>query len=237
LSIAVQSQTTPAIAANLTAKSAHVAESGTAVKITIFRWSTEDERKPIVDALDPAAQAAVQAAGVRGGRGRGGRGGRGGGVQLDPNDPALADVDAPAPARGRGGRGGGGAAAAAKPPDPTALLTTALGKAPTVGYLWTNETVGYSIKYAYHTALSDGSERIIVATDRRIGAGTAGWKLLGQEPQTDYEFTLVELRLDPKGLGEGKASLTSKVILDKPANTLALDNYVTTPAILQGVKR
>jgi hypothetical protein len=212
-----------------------VAEAGTAVKITVFRWSTDEERKPIIDVLDPSAQAAAQAsadAGGRGGRGRGGRGGRGGGVELDPNDPALADVDAPQPARGRG-RGAG----PSKPPNPIAELTAALGKAPTVGYLWTNETVGYSIKYAFRSSSPDGSERIILATDRRLGAGTAGWKLPAQETQTEYEFTFIELRLDSKGLGEGKASLTSKVILDKPANTLALDNYAATPTILQSVKR
>ena len=54
---------------------------------------------------------------------------------------------------------------------------------------------------------------------------------------TDYEFTLIELRMDSKGSGEGKASLTSKVIFEDEAKTLALDNYAATPAVLQNVKR
>ena len=116
-------------------------------------------------------------------------------------------------------------------------MTTALSKAPTVGFLWTNETVGYSIKYAYHTSLPDGSERIILLTDRRLGSGTAAWKLTASGTPTDYQFTLVELRMDAKGLGEGKTSLTSKVILDPNARTLALENYAATPAILRNVKR
>src|SRR6185369_16174189 len=89
----------------LTAKSANVSDAGTPVKINLLRWSTDEERNPIVIALDPAAQAAQAARGGRGGRGARAAGG------LDPNDPALADTDAtPAPARGggRGGRGGGG---------------------------------------------------------------------------------------------------------------------------------
>ena len=51
------------------------------------------------------------------------------------------------------------------------------------------------------------------------------------------------MRLDPKGLGEGKASLTTKVIVDNGDNsdngarTVALDNYAATPAILRNVKR
>src|SRR5262249_35924377 len=149
-------QTTGAGVMNLTAKSANVAEAGTPVKINILRWSTDEERNPVVAALDPVAQQAAQAAAAEGGRGgRGGRGGasgdQGGAAGLDPNDPALADVIG-AGRGGRGGRGGGrggrGDAEPGKPPDPISTLTTALGKAPTVGYFWTNEVVGYSIKYA-----------------------------------------------------------------------------------------
>jgi hypothetical protein len=238
-------QTTGACQINLTAKSVNVSQSGTPVKINILRWSTDEERKPIVAALDPAAPAAAQTAASSGGRG-GGRGARGGArgdqdaaAGLDPNDPALADLIA-AGRGGRGGRGGGrggrGDAEPAKPPDPIATLTAALGKAPTVGYLWTNEVVGYSIKYAYRSALPDGGERIILLTDRRLGGGTVGWKQ-ATGASTDYQFTLIEIRMDPKGTGEGKASLTSKVIFDNEAKTLALDNYAATPAVLQSVKR
>ena len=115
-------------------------------------------------------------------------------------------------------------------------MTNALSKAPTVGYVWTNEVVGYSIKYAYHASLPDGGERIILATDRRLGANTTSWKPVAPT-LTDYGFTLIEIRLDSKGLGEGKTSLTTKVILDNEAKTVALDNYTATPAILQKVKR
>jgi len=235
-----QQQTAEAGVVNLTAKSANVAESGTPIKINILRWSTDEERNPVVGALDPVAQAAAQAAAAE--KGRGGRGGRGnrGAAGLDPNDPALAEVVA----SGRGGRGGRGGvrggrgdADAAKPPDPIATLTTALSKAPTVGYFWTNEVVGYSIKYAYRTPLPNGGERIILATDRRLGGGTAGWKTNATGTPTDYDFTLIEVRIDPKGAGEGKASLTSKVIFDSEAKTVALENYSSTPVILQGVKK
>src|SRR6266446_2280387 len=193
-----QKQTTVAGPVNFTAKSANIGESGIPIKISILRWSTDEERKPLVAALDPAAQAAAQAAAAAG---------------------------------GRGGRGGD-----ARPADPIAALTAALGKAPTVGYLWTSEVVGYSIKYAYRIPLPDGGDRIILVTDRRLGAGTGGWKVATGTP-TDYEFTLIELRMDSKGSGEGKASLTSKVIFENEAKTLALDNYAATPAVLQNVKR
>jgi len=240
-----QKQTTETGSVNLTGKSANVAESGVPVKVSILRWSTDEERTRVVIALDPVAQAAAQAVAAAGGRGAGGaRGGRGGArgdrgaaAGLDPNDPALADLDGTPAREARGGRGGRGDAAPAKPVDPIVTLTAAIGKAPTVGYLWTNEVVGYSIKYAYRTQLRDGGERIILVTDRRLGAGRSGWKPVATATPTDYEFTLIEVRIDSKGLGEGKASLTSKVILDNEAKTLALDNYATTPAILQNVTR
>ena len=116
-------------------------------------------------------------------------------------------------------------------------MTAEIGKAPTVGYIWTNEVVGYSIKYAYRASLPEGGERIILVTDRRLGGGTTAWKPLTPAPPTNYEFTLVEIRLDPKGLGTGKTSLTTKVAIDTQAKTLALDNYAAAPAMLQNIKR
>jgi hypothetical protein len=200
---------------NLTATSANVSQSGSPIKIRILRWSTDEERSPLLAALDPAAVSAPAGAASNqsppaSGRGRAARGGRGG---------------------RRGGRGDPAAAST-----PIAALTAAIGSAPTVGYIWTNDITGYSIKYAYRASTPDGGERIILATDRRLGAYTGAWTPVAPAVM-DYEFTLVEMRLDAKGLGEGKTSLTTKVILDNEARTVALEDYAATPAILQNVKR
>lgn len=202
---------------NLTATSANVSEPGSPVKIRILRWSTDEERAPVVAALTPAPPAAAApaaaaasppaAAGARGGAGRGGRG-------------------------ARGGRGG-----AVAPLSPIAALTAAIGRAPTLGYIWTNDVTGYSIQYAYHASLPNGGERIVLATDRRLGAYSPAWKPAAATPVTDYEFTLIEIRLDAKGLGEGKTSLTTKVIVDNEAGTVALDTDAAAPVILKNVKR
>jgi hypothetical protein len=116
-------------------------------------------------------------------------------------------------------------------------LTAAIGRAPTIGYIWTTDVTGYSIKYAWHTPLPDGGDRIVLATDRRLGAYSPAWTLPAGAAPTDYEFTLIELRLGTKGIGEGKASLTAKVAVDGDAKTVALENYAGAPAILQNVKR
>jgi hypothetical protein len=205
---------------DFTAVSANVAQPGTPVRIRLMRWSTDEERDPIVAALNPAPAESVappSASPTAAGRGAG-RGGR-----------------------GRGGRGRGAPAA---PLTPAAALTAALGRAPTVGYLWTTDVTGYSIKYAFHASSPGGGERIVLATDRRLGAYSPAWKLAppagtdasAKEP-ADYEFTFVEIRLDARGMGEGKTSLTTKVVSDSEARTVALDNYAATPSILEHVKR
>jgi hypothetical protein len=186
-----------------------VAEAGTPVKIRILRWSTDQERAPILAALSPAPQPSV----------------------TPPLSPAEAARGRGAAAAGRGrGRGRGAAAAQLSP---IAAFTAALGRAPTLGYIWTNEVTGYSIKYAWHSPLPDGTDRIILASDRRLGAYTNAWKSTTAAPDTEYTFTLIELRAGPKGMLEGKTSLTSKILIDNDAKTVALENYSTIPTTLR----
>ena len=83
----------------------------------------------------------------------------------------------------------------------------------------------------------DGSERLIFATDRRLGAWNNLWKPAGTATATNYEFSVVELRLNARGEGEGKASLSGKVAIDAAANTIALADYTTTPVVFKDVKR
>ena len=205
---------------DFTAVSANVKEPGSPVRIRLNRWSTDEERSPVLAALTPAADAAAGGANATNATSASGRGAAG---------------------RGRGARGRGrGRGEAAAPQTPIAALTAAISRAPTVGYLWTTDVTGYSIKYAYHAPSPGGGERIVLATDRRLGAYSPGWELAAaraKPAETDYDFTLVEIRLDGKGSGEGKTSLTTKVVADNEAHTLALDNYAATPALLAHVTR
>jgi len=238
ISVSLASAQTPSTQtpqAIFAATSAHVAQPGSPVNIRIFRWSTEEERAPLIAALNtppppppapappppvipapaaPPPDGDTAPAPDRGNAGRAGRAGRGG---------------------GRDGRGGRGEAPPPPPITPIGALTSAIAKAPTIGYIWTDEATGYSIKYAYRLPLPAGGERVVLATSRVLGGGSIQWKL--SEPTTEYEFTIIELRLNAKGLGEGKTSLTSKVVVDKEASTLALENYAAAPVILQNVKK
>jgi hypothetical protein len=113
-----------------------------------------------------------------------------------------------------------------------------LQKAPTIGYIWTTETAGYPLRYAYRVSMADGTDRIILAIDRQLGSfEPQRWKLSGTAPRMDFPFTVIELRINKAGLGEGKASLNTKVIADATAKTIALDNYAATPILFRGVKK
>ena len=228
---------------NFTATSANVAGAPDSIRINVVRWSTDAERDQLLAAWNLTAPAPAAAAGRGGGRGAA-RGGD------DPAPDPSADDDgaapAAAPARGgrgaarggaAGGRGGGRGGAAPVQQTPESSLAAALQKAPTLGYLWSSEVAGYSLRYAGRFPQADGGERLILITERRLGAWNELWKPAGTDAPTNYEFSVVELRLDSKGEGEGKISLTGKVALDTAAKTIGLENYGGSPVILKNVRR
>jgi hypothetical protein len=155
--------------------------------------------------------------------------------------PLLAALVAPpppppsapaAPAAGRAGRAARGGRGAGPPPSPLARLTTAIKTAPTVGFIWSDGPTGYSIKYAWRSSAPNTPERVVLVTDRRLGANETSWPQASGSA-ADAEFTVVEMRIDGRGLGEAKSSLTSKVVVDAAANTLALDGYAEAPVLLK----
>jgi hypothetical protein len=230
---------------HFTAITANVSGAGEPIKINLNGWSTDAQRDQFVAAWTMKNQpspAPAEGPGGRGGRGAGGRGGRGArgargaadGASDSPADPDAVDADNPA---FRFGRGGARGAVEEAPQTPVASLTSTIKKAPTLGILWTSENVGYSIKYAYRISQPDGGERIILVTDRRIGAWSNLWKPTAAVTPQDYAFSIIELRLNSKGEGEGRGPLGGKVSLDNDAKTIDLDNYSVLPTVFKGLKR
>jgi hypothetical protein len=146
--------------------------------------------------------------------------------------PPAPPSAAPAAPAGRAGRAGRGGRAAAPPPSPRERLTTAIKAAPTVGFIWSDGPTGYSIKYAWRSASPGTPERVVLVTDRRLGASATSWPA-ASGLSADAEFTVVEMRIDGKGVGEAKSSLTSPVVVDAAANTLAIDKYTDAPVLLK----
>jgi hypothetical protein len=195
-----------------TATTANVSGAPDKIRIEILRWSTDSERDKLMDAWN--LKNAETGRGGRGGAGRGGSA-RGG--------------------AGRGGRGGADATPAPKP-SPEAMLEKALKESTTVGYLWSQEVAGYAIRYAARTQNPDGSARIILLTDRRLGAVNDLWKPVGSEP-SPYGFSLIEVHLKANGDGEGKASLSGKIAVDTASKAVALADYDSLPVVFTHVQR
>jgi hypothetical protein len=209
----------------LTATTDNVSGAPDSVRIDLLRWSTDAERDQFLTAwTKPGASP--------------GRGGKGP-AAIDQSDPALADANPAGGGRGggRGGRGGGrGGEAATPPPTPEGSLAAALDKANTLGYVWSSEVAGYAVRYAVQVTEPDGGQHVVLITDRRLGASNDLWKPASGSA-TNYDFSVIELHLNSKGEGEGKASLTGKVAVDSAAKTFALENYSTLPVILKNVRR
>ena len=234
----------------LTATTANVKDSGTPVTIRLFRWSTDEERTALIAAFNAPAAARPGGAGRTGapastGAGQAPRGqGQGRAAQSpapaqpqaqDPDDQQDQDTPAPrgrgqgqAQGAGRGGRGG------APPTPPASPFMQAIQRAPKLGYLWTNEPTGYSVKHASRTSQPDGSERVVIITEPRLGAYSSAWTMSTGTP-TDYAFTLLEFRINAK-TAEGKSSLTSKVVADPNTSQFALEDFSAAPVILTKVK-
>ena len=111
-------------------------------------------------------------------------------------------------------------------------LLEALQDMKRVGYIRLPTTIGYDLHFARQVPLPEGGNRIIVATDRRIGFAEAA----NRPRSIDYPFTLIEIRLKPDGTGEGKLSLATKITMNKRDKVVELENYASEPIRLQNVK-
>ena len=102
-----------------------------------------------------------------------------------------------------------------------------------VGSIRTPNSLAYDLRFAHRMPDDEGGERIILATDRYMSF----WETVNRPRSADYPFTLIELRINRDGEGEGKMSIATRVIPDKRNNTIVLENYGTQPVMLNHVKR
>jgi hypothetical protein len=92
--------------------------------------------------------------------------------------------------------------------------------------------LGLDIRYARQTPLPEGGRRIVLAMDRYIGFAEAR-----QQPRSiDYPFTLIEIRTDKGGKGEGKMSIATKISFDKKKKVIELENYSSEPVRLNNIE-
>jgi hypothetical protein len=112
-------------------------------------------------------------------------------------------------------------------------LLDALQDMPAVGHFGAPGNLSWDIHFARKSTLPDGGERVVLITDRRISF----WEAANQPRSIDYPFTVIELRLNRDGEGEGKMSIATKIMLDKKENMITLENYETSPVRLSNIRR
>jgi hypothetical protein len=112
---------------------------------------------------------------------------------------------------------------------PDAFLE-ALQKTKPVGTLRTPDSLGYDLHYAHEVAIPGGGRRILIGTDRPIGF----WESRNRPRSIDYPFTIIEMRLDAQGKGQGKMTVATKVTVK--GDVVELENYTSEPVRLNEIK-
>jgi hypothetical protein len=112
-------------------------------------------------------------------------------------------------------------------------LLDVLQDAKAVGSIRTPGSLAYDLHFARRTPLPEGGERVVLATDRRISF----WEQFNNTRTVDYPFTVIELRLNRNGDGEGKMSLATRITADKENGVIVLENWDLQPVLLRNVKR
>ena len=103
---------------------------------------------------------------------------------------------------------------------------------PRVGFIRSPNSLGYDLQYAWRIVNSDGTSRIIIATDRPVSFFEAS-----RNTRTmDYPFTIIEMRLDAKGEGEGRMAAGTKISKSKDGKTIELENFGISPVALNQIK-
>ncbi len=111
-------------------------------------------------------------------------------------------------------------------------LLDALQAMPKVGSIRLPNTLAWDLHYAFETPLPEGGRRVVLVTDRPIGFEEART----QPRRIDYPFTLLEIRFNREGVGQGKMSVYTKITLSKDKQTVELENYDIEPVRLTEVR-
>jgi hypothetical protein len=114
---------------------------------------------------------------------------------------------------------------------PDGLLKRLQGR-PRIGYVRVVGRLGNDIPFARQAQHSDGSRRIVIVLARQLSFG----EVVGPSPTADYPYTVIELRLDAAGGGDGRMSVGTRIKLHKGADQIEHDDYAAGTVLLKDVK-
>ncbi len=111
-------------------------------------------------------------------------------------------------------------------------LLDAVRDAKSVGTIRTPGNLAYDLRFAQQEMIGDGLRQIVLITDRPISM----WEAVNRPRSINYPFTLIELRLDKEGRGEGKLNLATRIDISRTGRMVQLENYDTQPIHLNEVR-
>src|SRR5438552_15272751 len=100
-----------------------------------------------------------------------------------------------------------------------------------VGYMHSPGGLDYTLRYAYRVPNPDGGEDVVLGTDQPIRL----WWDSGSATPSSSQATVIQLRLNRDGRGEGK--LGTNVTNHHKAKTFVIENFDALPATLVDVQR
>ena len=120
-------------------------------------------------------------------------------------------------------------ARAAESPD---QVQSGLSQATEAGYIKWPGGLQYIFRYAHRVPRPDGGADIVLATDRPMWMW---WDAQKSGASAKDPFTVLQLRLNKNGVGEGK--LSGKINGNNDAKTIVIDNFDGEPTHLSDVRR
>ena len=100
-----------------------------------------------------------------------------------------------------------------------------------VGFIRKSGSLGWDLRFAFREVNDDGTSRIIIATDRRIGF----WETRDLPRVSNFPFTLLEIHLDKAGSGEGRMAVAARIQTARDGETIVIENYGISPVALNNI--
>jgi hypothetical protein len=110
-------------------------------------------------------------------------------------------------------------------------LLNAVQKMPRVGRFRSPGTLAYDLKAAFTFRGRDNRRRIILITDRYVSFSEAN----ARPRSMDYPFSIIELRVDDSGLGEGEIIVVGA--LGFRGNEIMIEEFLNQPLRLTKVRQ
>jgi hypothetical protein len=111
-------------------------------------------------------------------------------------------------------------------------VSRALQELRPVGRIRTTGRLGWDLRFAQQTVLSDGSRRIVFATDRPLSFR----EQMAGGITRDYDVIVGEIRIGPDGRGQGTVVPWGRVEYDPANATFFVENFASAPVRLTEVK-